>query len=73
MFPDEIYQGGTLPGPEERQRILEHAGLIVAEARALLKRLDQARDAGQIIPLLPVSHLPHPGTQPVAASCSIGR
>jgi hypothetical protein len=42
MVPNEVIQERSLPGPEERRKILERAGLILAEARALVDRLDRA-------------------------------
>jgi hypothetical protein len=38
----ELQAGLTLPDPAERRKILERAGLLIAEARALLDRLDDA-------------------------------
>jgi len=39
-IPSELEPGLTLPDPAERRRILERAGLLIAEARSLLERLD---------------------------------
>ena len=41
-IPQELQAELTLPDPTERRRILERAGLLIAEARALLDRLDEA-------------------------------
>ena len=43
----EIVQERTLPTPEERRRILERAGLVLAEARALMELLD--REDGKLM------------------------
>ena len=42
LFPQELEAGLTLPDPAERRKILERAGMLIAEARALLDRLDEA-------------------------------
>jgi hypothetical protein len=39
-IPGELQPGLTLPDPGERRKILERAGLLIAEARSLLERLD---------------------------------
>ena len=41
-IPQELEAGLTLPDPAERRKILERAGMLIAEARALLDRLDEA-------------------------------
>ena len=48
-IPQELQAGLTLPDPTERRKILERAGLLIAEARALLDRLDQADRAATMI------------------------
>jgi len=40
----EVAREKMLPSPEERRRILEQAGVILAEARALAHLLDDQRD-----------------------------
>ena len=41
-IPQELQAELALPDPAERRRILERAGLLIAEARSLLDRLDEA-------------------------------
>jgi hypothetical protein len=44
MFSDEVGLKSELPSPEERRRILEQAGMVLAKARALMDRLDQSEN-----------------------------
>ena len=43
----EVVREKLLPPVEERRRILEQAGVILAEARALAHLLDDQRDADE--------------------------
>ncbi len=57
MFKSE--EGNVMPGPEERRRIMERAGVVLAHARSLVRDLD-AMDHGSIAvgPLQPPGYLP---------------
>jgi hypothetical protein len=55
----QFAEGGVLPDVPERQKILEEAGVVLAEARSLMECLD--RTDGRLWPGgLLTSHIPSP-------------